>query len=395
MSMPLEGMRVLDLTRLLPGPYGTMLLADMGADVVKIEDIAGGDYVRFMPPFTASGMSVMHHIVNRNKRSVAIDLKKKEGRELLLELAGWADVLIEQFRPGVMDKLGLGYDVVREVNPSIIYCSITGYGQDGPYRDYAGHDANYLGYAGILNYIGTADGPPVLCGVQIADLAGGGMFSAMSILMAYVHRMKTGEGQRLDVSMTDGVISWLVASAGEAFATGKAPGRGHHVLWGATPFYNIYECADGYMTVGAIEGKFWRRTCELLGKPEYADLQFSFDRYDEIFEWFGRRFKEKTRAEWMEVFGGEDTCVGPVLDMVEMARDPQVVHRGMVAEVDDEKAGRIKTLGIPFKFSLTPGRFRMSAPSLGEHTGEVLGALGCEAEEVERLMGAGVVLQGP
>lgn len=392
MSMPLEGMRVLDLTRLLPGPFGTMLLADMGADVIKLEDIAGGDYVRTMPPFSASGMSVMHHVINRNKRSVAIDLKKKDGRELLLELAGWADVLVEQFRPGVMDKLGLGYDVVREVNPSIIYCSITGYGQDGPYRDYAGHDANYLGYGGILNYIGAADGPPVLCGVQIADLAGGGMFSAMSILMAYIHRMKTGEGQWLDVSMTDGVISWLVASAGDALLTGRAPERGRHVLWGATPFYNIYECADGYMAVGAIEGKFWKRTCELLGRPEYGDLQFSFDRYDEIFEWFRGRFMEKTRAEWMEVFAGQDACVGPILDMAEMTRDPQVLHRGMVTEVDDEKAGRMKTLGIPFKFSLTPGRFRRSAPSLGEHTGEVLEMLGCEAGELERLRSAGVVL---
>lgn len=391
MTMPLEGMRVLDLTRLLPGPFGTMFLADMGADVIKVEETGGGDYARTMPPFTPSGMSVLHHIVNRNKRSIAIDLKQKDGRELLLELAGWADVLVEQFRPGVMERLGLDYDTVREVNPSIIYCSVTGYGQDGPYRDAAGHDINYLGYAGILDATGPAGGAPVICGVQIADLAGGGMFSAMSILMAYIHMKNTGEGQHLDVSMMDGVVTWLAAVTGDLFTAGTPLERGSHVLWGATPFYNVYEAADGYMAVGAIEGKFWKRTCEILGKPEYADKQFSFGDYDEMFSWLRARFREKTRAEWMELFGGEDTCVSPVLDMAEAAADPQVLHRGMVLELEDEKAGRMRTLGIPFKFSLTPGEIRRSAPALGEHTQEVLGTLGCSAKEIERLMTSGVV----
>lgn len=391
MPLPLEGMKVLDLTRLLPGPFGTMLLADMGADVIKVEDIGGGDYARTLPAFTASGMSVMHHIVNRNKRSIAIDLKQKKGRELLLELVGWAEVLVEQFRPGVMEKLGLDYETLREVNPSIIYCSVTGYGQDGPYRDIAGHDINYLGYAGVLDGTGHVGGPPVICGVQIADLAGGGMFSVISILMAYIHMQNTGEGQHLDVSMMDGVISWLAANTCNLFTTGEAPERGTQLLWGATPCYNVYEAADGYMAVGAIEGKFWKRTCELLGKPEYADMQFSFDKYPEIFEWIRARFKEKTRAEWVEVFGREDTCVSPILNMAEMAEDPQVLHRKMVIEVDDEKAGRMRTLGIPFKFSLTPGEIRSSAPALGEHTDDVLGMLGCSTEEMDRLKERGVV----
>jgi crotonobetainyl-CoA:carnitine CoA-transferase CaiB-like acyl-CoA transferase len=384
-------MRVLDLTRLLPGPFGTMLLADMGADVIKVEDPQGGDYARFLPPFASSGMSIMHHIINRNKRSIAVDLKKKEGRELVLELAGWAEVLVEQFRPGVMERLGLGYETLREVNPSIIYCSITGYGQDGPYRDVAGHDTNYLGYAGVLDATGHAGGPPVICGVQIADLAGGGMFGAMSILIAYIHMKNTGEGQHLDVSMMDGCISWLAANTGELFANGSPPARGTSILWGAAPCYNVYEAVDGYMAVGALEGKFWKRVCELLGKPEYADMQFSFDRYDEIFAWFRARFKEKTRAEWMEVFGGEDACVSPVLNMAEMAEDPQVRHREMVLEVEDDKLGVVTTLGIPFKFSRTPGEIRVSAPSLGEHTDEVLGMLGCSTAEVERLKTSRVV----
>ncbi len=391
MTLPLEGMRVLDLTRLLPGPFGTMLLADMGADVIKVEDVSGGDYARTAPPYTGSGMSVLHHIVNRNKRSIAINLKQKEGRELLLELAGWAEVLVEQFRPGVMERLGLDYETLREVNPAIVYCSVTGYGQDGPYRDVAGHDMNYLGYAGILDATGHPGGLPVICGVQIADLAGGGMFSAMSILMAYIHMKKTGEGQHLDVSMMDGVISWLAAVTGDLFISGRALERGEHFLWGATPFYNVYEAADGYMAVGAIEGKFWKRTCELLGRPEYADMQFSFDRYKEIFDYFRATFKEKTRAEWMEIFAGEDTCVSPVLDMAEMAEDPQVLHRRMVIEVDDEKVGPMRTLGIPFKFSATPGEIRRSAPSLGEHTDEVLAMLGCSAEEIGRLKEGGAV----
>ena len=391
MTLPLEGMKVIDLTRLLPGPYGTLLLADMGADVIRVEDPKVGDYLRLIPPVTASGMGIHFHMVNRNKRSIALDLKQKDGRELLLELAGWADVLVEQFRPGVMDTLGLGYETICEVNPSIIYCSISGYGQDGPYRSVAGHDINYLGYAGVLGLTGSADGPPVMCGVQIADLAGGGMFSALSILMAYIHMQKTGEGQYLDVSMTDGSISWLTVNTGELFTTGTPPARGTQILQGAMPFYNVYEAADGYMAVGALEGKFWKRLCEIMGRPEYADTGVSFDKLDEIFQFLREKFKQKTRAEWMEVFAGEDACVSPVLDMAETARDPQVLHRRMVLEVEDEKLGLMRTLGIPFKFSLTPGEIRRSAPALGEHTDEVLEMLGCSTDDIRKLREGGIV----
>lgn len=382
---PLKDMHVLDLTRLLPGPYCSLLLADMGADVIKVEDLQAGDYLRFNPPLTSSGMSVHYHMLNRNKRSVAIDLKKREGRELLLELAGWADVLIEQFRPGVMESLGLDYDTISEVNPTIVYCSITGYGQDGPYRDVAGHDINYLGYAGVLGLTGKADGPPVICGVQIADLGAGGMFAAMSVLSAYVYRRNTGRGQHLDVSMMDGAISWLTINTGDFFVTGEPPGRQEFFLHGSYPCYNVYEAADGYMTVGALEGKFWKRLCEIMGKPEYAKEQFSEELRDEIFEWLRDTFKKKTRDEWMEVFEGEDCCVGPVLDLKEVSEDPQVKHREMMPEVDDEKTGKRRTLGIPVKFSETPGRIRRSAPFHGEHTVEVLQMLGCSDEEIRRL----------
>jgi crotonobetainyl-CoA:carnitine CoA-transferase CaiB-like acyl-CoA transferase len=385
MPLPLEGMRVLDLTRLLPGPYCTLLLADMGADVIKVEDTAGGDYLRFNPPVMAeSGMSIHFHVLNRNKRSIALDLKRKEGRELLMELAGgWANVLVEQFRPGVMDRLGIGYETVKEVNPGIVYCSITGYGQ-------AGHDINYLGYAGVLGTTGAADGPPVMCGVQIADLGGGGMFGALSILMAYTYALRTGQGQHVDVSMTDGSLSWLSVNTGEVLAGGPPPPRQSQLLWGATPCYHVYEAADGYMAVGAIEGKFWKRTCELLGRPEYADEQFSVEKFDEMFAWLGETFKQKTRDEWMEIFGCEDTCVSPILDLDEVMQNPQVVHREMMPEVDDEKLGRMRTIGIPFKFSETPGEMRRSAPALGEHTDEVLKMLGCSDDDIARLKTDGV-----
>ncbi len=392
MTMPLQGMRVLDLTRLLPGPYCTLLLGDMGADVLKVEDPALGDYLRLNPPIASSGMSIHFHVLNRNKRSVALDLKRKEGRELLLELAGgWANVLVEQFRPGVMERLGLDYETVRESNPSMVYCSITGYGQDGPYRDVAGHDINYLGYAGVLGSTGPADGSPVLCGVQIADLAGGGMFGALSILMAYTHALRTGEGQHVDVSMMDGSVSWLSINTGELLAGGPPPRRGSQLLWGATPCYNVYEAADGYMAVGAIEAKFWKRLCEVLGRPDYATQQFVPEKFDEVFTWLRDSFKQKTRAEWTELFAGEDACVSPVLDLDEVPVDAQVRHRGMMPDVEDEKLGRMSTIGIPFKFSATPGEIRRSAPLLGEHTDEVLEMLGCSAAETARLREQGIV----
>ncbi|MDD5749121.1 MAG: CoA transferase [Actinomycetota bacterium] len=391
MSAALEGIRILDLSRLLPGPYSTLLLSDMGADVIKVEDPLAGDYLRFNPPLASSGMSIHFHTLNRNKRSIAIDLKKTEGRKILLELARNSEVLVEQFRPGVMDKLGLGYEAVKEVNPAIVYCSITGYGQNGPYRDYAGHDINYLGYSGILYSTGKASGPPVICGVQIADLAGGGMFAAISILAALLHAKKTGEGQFIDVSMMDGSASLLTINTGELFVTGRGPERESQLLWGATPCYNVYEAKDGYIALGAIEEKFWKRLCELLGKPEYSKFQFDEDKFEDIFSWLRKTFKQKTRDEWMEIFEGEDACMAPVLSQEEMVENPHVKAREMIVEFDDEKLGKTKTIGIPVKFSATPGRMKRSAPYLGEHTEEILLELGRTKKDIEKLKMEGIV----
>lgn len=393
MSMPLSDMKVVDLTRLLPGPFCTHVLADLGANVIRVEDPVSGDYLRMQPPLCKSGMSIHFHVINRNKKSIAIDLKRIQGRELLLELACWADVLVEQFRPGVMERLGLGYETVREVNPAIIYCSITGYGQDGPYKDFAGHDINYLSYAGVVSITGRKGEPPGISGVQIADVGAGGLFGAFSILAAYIHRLKTGEGQHLDVSMLDGSVSWLTVNTGEVLLGGKPPERGTMFLQGGLPCYNVYEAKDGYIAVGALEEKFWRRLCEILGKPEYAAEQFNVEKHDEIFQWLEDTFKQKTRAEWMEIFQNEDACVSPVLDLAEVCSDPQVLYRNMIVDIDDEKAGKIKTIGIPVKFSLTPGSMRQSAPYLGEHTVEVLRMINCSQEEIDKLLNEGVVYQ--
>ncbi len=390
MALPLQDMKVLDLTRLLPGPYGTMLLADMGADVIKVEDVEGGDYLRWNLPIASSGMSVHFHTLNRNKRSIALDLKKREGRELLMELAGWADVLVEQFRPGVMDRLGLGYERISEIHPSLVYCSITGYGQDGPYRDKAGHDINYLGYAGVLGSCGEPGSKPPIAAVQIADLGGGGMFAAVSILAAYIYSKSSGQGQHVDVSMMDGSLSWLSVNTGDLLVGGPGPERSSQLLWGVTPCYHVYEASDGYMAVGAIEGKFWKRVCELLGRPEYEEQQFNPEMFDEMFAWLRETFASKTRAEWNEIFEDEDACVSPILTQLEMSKNPQVLAREMITEVEDEKLGRSRTLGVPIKFSLTPGTIRRSAPTLGEHTDEVLSMLGCNAEEIANLKEQGV-----
>ena len=392
MALPLTETKVIDLTRLLPGPFCTLLLADMGAEVIKVEEPKRGDYVRWMPPLMENGESVSHFLLNRNKKSVAIDLKTREGKEMLMEMAQWTDVLVESFRPGVMGRLGLSYETLEEVNPGIVYCSITGYGQTGPYRDWVGHDINYIGYAGLLYGTGHSDGPPVVPGAQIADCAGGGLMGALSILAALIERGRSGRGQHLDVSMTDGCVALNVANTGELFTRGVAPRRGELPLWGEQPYYSVYETLDGqYMAVGAIEGKFWARLCELLGLPELAERQFDFQDYPRIKEELREKFKEKTRDDWARIFEGEEACVSPVKSLDEVMKDPQVEARDMVTKMDGPDGKPTKTLGMPIKFSRTPSEIRSPAPSLGEHTDEILGRFGCSEEELAGLREKGII----
>jgi len=376
---PLEGVRVLDLTRLLPGGYATLLMADLGADVVKVEQPEKGDYIRRSPPMVGDH-SAAHIALNRNKRSMTVNLKSPEGRALLMSLVEGYDVLIESFRPGVMDRLGVGYEVLRERNPELVYCAISGYGQDGPRAPVAGHDANYIGYAGLLSVVGAEGERPVIPGVQIGDLAGGGMSAVIAVLAALVRRGVTGRGDFCDVSMMDGAVSWSSIHAAEFFATGAVPQREQMALSGAFPCYRIYPAADGWLTVAALEPQFWAALCESIDRPDLLDDGFaSGSRRREVFGELEELFATKTRAGWMAHFDGLDVCVGPVNDFAEAFSDEQVKHRAMVIEADVPGAGPFKHVGNPIKMGSMKSDFlRRPAPGLGEHTDEVLEAAGID-----------------
>ena len=396
MSLPLDGVRVLDLTRLLPGPFCSLLLADFGADVIKVEDTGMGDYVRWSPPYYEgaddSAKSAMFLALNRNKRSIRIDLKRDGGREVLLRLAKDADVLIDGFRPGVLDRLGVGYETLREANRGLVICGITGYGQDGPLRDRSGHDMNYLGLIGLLGLTGEADSPPVQAAGQIADIGGGALMAAFGIMAALHHRDRTGEGQVVDVSMADGALSWMAMVAARHFADGTVPRRGGLELAGSLVCYRPYQCADGWVTLGALEPKFWQAWCRGVGREDLIEKQFEPPGSAAHVQ-AQAIFMERTRAQW-EAFAGEhDCCLEPVLDFDEALESELVKAREMV--VEHHQPGAIETvrlLGVPVKLSETPGDAgQRPGPALGEHTAEVLGAAGYSAEEIAALEESGAV----
>jgi len=385
----LDDVRVLDLTRLLPGPFCTMLLADFGADVVKIEDTTGGDYMRWMTPLV-DGSSAMFHPINRNKRSLAIDLKNPLGRDVFLRLVDTADVVVESFRPGVMDRLGIGLGALHERNPRLVLCSISGYGQDGPYRDRVGHDLNYAAVAGVLLLGGTAEGAPGTPGLQVGDLGGGALHAALAIMVALHHATRTGEGQHCDVSMVDGLVSWAAVHAAQLFATGEAPEPGNGLLTGRYPCYRIYRCADGFLSVGALEPKFWQAFVEAIGVPEVAALGFAEDAEGErAVAVVQAVLLARTRAQWLETLAGLDVCVEPVLDIEETFEHPQVRSRGM--RLDAGPGRPTAQTGFPIRLNGSPATFRRGAPGYGEHTDEVLAAAGYLPDEVVSLRAAGVV----
>ena len=365
-----------------------MLLADLGAEVIKIEEPGKGDYIRWTPPLV-DGESAAHRALNRGKRSVTLNLKHPEGVSLLQRLVEAADVLVESFRPGVMARLGVGYEVLSAVNPRLVYCAITGYGQDGPYRDLVGHDINYLGYGGVLSMTGSPGGPPVIPGVQVGDLGGGGMLAAIGILAALLDRSTTGRGRFVDTSMLDGVVSWLSIHAGDYLATGEAPGRGMAPLTGGYACYRVYRTADGgYLTVGALEPQFWEALCDRLGCPELiADQYAAPDRQAQMGERLQAIFATRSRAEWLDEFSDVPACVGPVNDLGEALDDPQVRHRGMVAEVEGGPVGP----GPALKMSGLSGGELRPAPRLGQDTQEVLHSIGAEVPELEALRAHGVI----
>jgi crotonobetainyl-CoA:carnitine CoA-transferase CaiB-like acyl-CoA transferase len=395
MTLPLEGIRVLDLSRLLPGPFCSLLLADFGADVVKVEDTGLGDYVRWSEPKFAgvedSAAAAFFVALNRNKRSIRIDLKSEAGRDVLLRLVRDFDVLLESFRPGVLDRLGVGYERLRQEHPGLVYCAITGYGQDGPYRDRSGHDMNYLGLAGVLGLSGDRDGPPVQAAGQIADIGGGAQMAAFAILAALRERDRSGEGQLVDVSMTDGALSWMTMNAGRAFA-GDVPHRGDLELAGRIICYRPYAAADGWVTLGALEPKFWQAWCRGVGREDLVEHQFDppgSPAHAEVEAVFAAR----TRAEWQAFAGEHDCCLEPVLDLDEVLDSELVAAREMVVELDQPGATEpVRALGVPVKLSRTPGDpHRLPGPSLGEHTEALLADAGFSADEIAALVDSGAV----
>jgi crotonobetainyl-CoA:carnitine CoA-transferase CaiB-like acyl-CoA transferase len=375
MPSALGRFRMLDLSRQLPGPFCSMLLADLGMDVLAVYS-----------PSDPMGMGIP--LLGRNKRSLTLNLKAPEGRDIFHRLAREADVVLEGSRPGVAARLGVDYATLRELNPRLVYCSISGYGQDGPYRDRVGHDVNYLGFAGVIGLTGSAGGPPVIPAVQIADVGGGALTAAVGILAALWAREETGRGQLVDISMMAGAVAWQVVNVFRWLLEQEEPQRGLTMLTGRHPCYAIYETRDGrHVTVGALEPHFWRTLCERLGLPELARRQFAEgEERERMFATLRARFRERTMAEWVADLADLDICFGPVATLGEMMEDPHVRHRGMVVET-----GSGPTLGNPIKLSGTPPELRSDPPELGQHTEPVLRGLGYSPGEVAALRERGVV----
>jgi crotonobetainyl-CoA:carnitine CoA-transferase CaiB-like acyl-CoA transferase len=354
-----------------------------------------GDYIRWAPPYHEgaddSAKSALYLALNRGKRSIRVDLKSEGGRQVLLRLARDYDVLLESFRPGVLDRLGVGYERLREENPGLVHCAISGYGQDGPNRDRSGHDMNYLGLNGLLGLTGDADGPPIQSAGQIADLGGGGLMAAFTILAALRERDRSGEGQFLDVSMTDGSLSWLAMTAAEYFASGQPPQRGRLNLSGGLVCYRPYACKDGHVTLGALEPKFWQAWCKGVGREDLIEHQFEppgSETHRQVEEIIAGR----TREEWRQFASEHDCCLEPVLGLDEALESELIRERGMVSELDQPGAEKpVRLLNFPVKLSRTPGAPQGPGPVLGEHTDEVLAGAGYSAEEIAALKEGGAV----
>jgi crotonobetainyl-CoA:carnitine CoA-transferase CaiB-like acyl-CoA transferase len=382
----------LDLTRLLPGAFCTLMLADMGAEVIKIEHPVGGDYNRQWEPkgLAESGSFLL---LNRNKKSLTLNLKLDEGKAAFLRLVETADVLLEGFRPGVMDRLGLGYEALKDINPRLIYCSLSGYGQDGPLRLTPGHDLNYLGTAGALQLFGKAGEGPIVPGLSIADVGGGSLMASNGILAALYSRTLTGEGQFIDISMTDGSVAWLALHAPDYLFAGIEPRGGERPYIGHAPCYNVYLCADGlYVALGALEAHFWESFCDLVSLPEALRVHYpegeEAERQRAALE---EIFLTRTRDEWAEAGERADIPLTAINSMQEAFDHPQLRHRQMLLHVDHAVEGRIPQLGFPIKLSDTPCEIRTPPPLLGEHNEELLKQVGYSESDVAAMRTSGVI----
>jgi alpha-methylacyl-CoA racemase len=391
MSGPLSSLKILDFSTLLPGPFASLLLADMGAEVLRVESPTRMDLVRVLPPHDG-GVSTSHAYLNRNKRSIALDLKRPEAVEVVKQLVGEYDIVLEQFRPGVMDKLGVGYEALKAINPRLIYVSITGYGQSGPYRDRAGHDINYLALAGIASYTGRRDSGPLPLGVQLADLAGGSLHGVIGLLAAVVQRQVSGLGQQVDVSMTDCAFSLHGMSGAGYLGAGVEPQMENQALNGGS-FYDYYRTRDGrWFSVGSLEPQFMQQFCAALGRPELAARGLSQTPGDQqaLKRELEIEFEKRDFAEWCAIFAELDACVEPMLALSEAVEHPQVKARGLVVEVPREGLPAQSQLACPLKFSAGLPPPRHVGTPVGAHTAEVLAELGYDSERIAALREARV-----
>lgn len=392
--LPLDGIKILDLSRLAPGPFCSMLLGDMGADVLLVEAPAEGKMgaVAVLGRGADAEKAAAYNLLARNKRSIVLNLREQEAREIFYELADNADVVLEGFRPGVVKRLGVDYDTLIKRNPRLVYCSLSGFGQTGPYSNLVGHDINYISVGGALGMIGWPGQPPAIPVNVIADFAGGGLHAAYGILLALFARERSGKGQYVDIAMSDGALALLASFAGGVLAGGDSPGRGTNLLNGSVPHYNVYECADGgWISIGSLEPHFFVNLCTTLGCEQFIPHQYDPSKRDEIKTFFTDKFKEKPRDEWFRILSETDICAGPVYSLREALDDPHNRARGMVVEVEHPTLGKIPHLGIATKLSETPGKVRSTAPQPGQHTDTVLAGIGKDAAAIADLKARGVV----
>ena len=396
-AAPLTGIKVLDLTKLAPGPHCTMILGDLGADILRVDEPgsptgrraaqAGGGDVKAPRPSSSPANALA-----RNKRSIGLNLKSGPGKEIYLRLAQRVDIVVEEFRPGVAKRLGIDYPTLSVRNPRLIYCAVTGFGQTGPFKNYVGHDLNYIATSGALSLMGPADGPPAIPWNWLADYAGGGMHAAIGILAALVARGPNGRGQYVDIAMLDGVMLLLAQALSAHFTSGRVPRRGTTPMDGAAPHYNRYTTKDGkIITIASMEPWFYANLCRAMNCEEFMADQNNKEKWPAIHARFTELFATRTRDDWYDHLSKTDICVGKMLTLDELEHDPQIKARNMIVEVETPTGEKVKQVGISIKFSETPGSIRSVAPSLGQHTDAVLADLGYSPEQIERWRGDGAI----
>ncbi|CAA0125131.1 Acetyl-CoA:oxalate CoA-transferase [BD1-7 clade bacterium] len=393
MAAPLKGLKILDFTPLLPGPYATMLLADMGADVLRIEAPDRPDFLRLMPPYIEEGVSAAQASINRNKKSMALNLKHPEAASIVMKLLDEYDIIIEQYRPGVMARLGLDYSTLSKTHPELIYCSITGFGQSGPLSQAGGHDINYLSLGGLASYSGRENTGPVLNGTQIADVAGGSHHAVMGILAAVIQRQTSGTGQHVDISMTDAVLSMNTIFAASHLADEQVPGLGTEQLNGGI-FYDYYETFDGrWLAIGGLEPKFCQAFCSVIDKPEWLErfFDYSTDTQNALKSDITDEIKKRTFADWQDKFSQADACVSPVLNLAEATSHPHFIERQMICDAQLSNGDTVKQIACPIRFGNTRQASLIAGTALGTQNYATLSALGYSEEAIRKLTEEGAI----